>query len=126
MARIDDDYWRDTHSVIRPGGARPGELRQLAKERVSAHWALDIRDYTDKGERQVGFIPRPLRPPKGRLLPMPDASVHILMGRMDAIDRELGLPFGWVFLMTHGHWVKAEIGQAIATGLRELRVRPPA
>jgi hypothetical protein len=27
--------------------------------------------------------------------------------------------------MTHGHWVEAEIGQAIATGLREQRVRLP-
>jgi hypothetical protein len=68
-------------------------------------------------EREVGFIPRPLRPPKDRLLPTPDTSVHILM------DRMLGLPFGWFFLMTHGHWVEAEIGQAVAAGLREQRVR---
>ena len=27
MSRIDDDYWRDTRSVIRPDGARLGELR---------------------------------------------------------------------------------------------------
>jgi hypothetical protein len=98
-ARIDDDYWRDTHSVIRPDGARPGELRQLAKERVSARWAPRYSGLHRQGRAA------------GRL--------H------DAIDRELGLPFGWVFLVTHGHWVKAEIGQAIATGLRELRVRLP-
>ena len=101
------------------------EQSSASAQRVSAHWALDIRDYTDKGEREVGFIPRPLRPPRERLLPMPGASVHILMDRIDAIDRELGLPLGWVFLMTHGHWVEAEIGQAIATGLREQRVRLP-
>ena len=45
----------------------------------------------------------------------PDASVHLLMDRIEAIDRELGLPFGWFFLMTHGHWVDPEVGQAIAT-----------
>lgn len=27
VARIDDDYWRDTRSVIRPDGTRIGELR---------------------------------------------------------------------------------------------------
>ena len=32
-------------------------------QRVFAHWALDIRDYTHESEREVGFIPRPLRPP---------------------------------------------------------------
>ena len=101
------------------------EQSSAGAQRVFAHWALDIRDYTHKGEREVGFIPRPLRPPKDRLLPMPDASVHILMDRIEAIDRELGLPFGWFFLMTHGHWVEAEIGQAVAAGLREQRVRLP-
>jgi hypothetical protein len=32
---------------------------------------------------------------------------------------------GWFFLMTRGHSVEAEIGQAIAAGLREQRVRLP-
>ena len=43
--------------------------------------------------------------------------------RVFAIDRELGLPFSWFFLMTHGHWVEPEIGQTVAAGLREQRVR---
>ncbi len=101
------------------------EQSSAGAQRVFAHWALDIRDYTYKGEREVGFIPRPLRPPKDRLLPIANASVHTLMDRVEAIDRELGLPFGWFFLMTHGHWVEAEIGQAVAAGLREQRVRLP-
>ena len=101
------------------------EQSSAGAQRVFAHWALDIRDYTHKEEREVGFIPRPLRPPKDRLLPTPDTSVHILMDRIEAIDRELGLPFGWFFLMTHGHWVEVEIGQAVAAGLREQRVRLP-
>ena len=53
--------------------------------RVFAHWALDIRDNTHNGEPEVGFIPRPLRPPKDRLLPMPDVSLHILMDRIEAV-----------------------------------------
>ncbi len=94
-------------------------------QRVFAHWALDIRDYTHKGEREVGFIPRPLRPPKERLLMTPDASVHFLMERIEAVDREIGLPFGWFFLMTHGHWVDPDVGLAIAQGLKAQRVRLP-
>src|ERR1700694_2701496 len=45
VARIDDDYWRDTRSVIRPDGTRIGELRpwmtgELAKNDgdVDALW----------------------------------------------------------------------------------------
>jgi len=118
MARIDDD-WRNTRSVMRPDGTRLGELRPWT-HRVFAHWALDIHD-TYQGEREIGFIPRPLRPPKQRLLPMPDASVD----RTEAVDREIGLPFGWFFLMTHGHWGDPDVGLAIAAGLRAQRVRLP-
>ena len=82
-------------------------------------------DAVEKGEREVGFIPRPLRPPKERLLMTPDASVHFLMERIEAVDREIGLPVGWFFLMTHGHWVDPDVGLAIAQGLKAQRVRLP-
>lgn len=92
--------------------------------RVYEHWALDIRDYEHKGERELAFIPRPLRLPEERL-EAGDASVHILMDRIEAIDREMGLPFAWFFLMTHGNKVSPEVGETIAQGLREARVRLP-
>jgi hypothetical protein len=104
------------------------EQSSASAQRVSADLGaryLGLHRITRQEKREVGFIPRPLRPPGERLLPMPEASVHILMDRIDAIDRERGLPFCWVFLMTHGHWVEAEIGQAIATGLREQCGRLP-
>jgi hypothetical protein len=77
----------------------PRELRffqdwedsRASAHRVFAHWALHIRDDTYQGECEIGFIPRPLRPPQDRLRPMPDASIHLLMDRTDAIGRELGL-----------------------------------
>lgn len=47
------------------------------------------------------------------------------MDRIEAIDCEVGLPFGWFFLMTHGHCVEPEVGDAIAAGLRDARVRLP-
>lgn len=28
IAQIDDDYWRDTRSILRPDGSRVGELRR--------------------------------------------------------------------------------------------------
>ncbi|MEY9365229.1 hypothetical protein ABH994_008008 [Bradyrhizobium yuanmingense] len=92
---------------------------------VFEHWALDVRDYTHKGEREVGFIPRPLKHPKERLLMASDVSVHLLMDRIEAVDSEVGLSFGWFFLMTHGHWVDPDIGLAIAQGLKAQRVRLP-
>ena len=89
--------------------------------------------------------PRPLQPPQERLLSTlsadntadrfvrllsadnttPDALVLLLIDRIDAVDREVGLPFGWFFLMTHGHWVDPDVGLAIAKGLKAQRVRLP-
>lgn len=92
-------------------------------QRVFTRWALDLRDDTHKGERDVAFIPRPLRTPQERLLMTPETSVHQLMDRIEAVDREVGVPFGWFFLMTHGNWVDPDVGLAIAQGLTAQRVR---
>jgi len=82
-------------------------------------------DYTHKGEREVSFIPRPLKMRRDRLLMTPELSVYLLMDRIEAIDREIALPFGWFFLMTQGQWVEADVGLAIAQGLKAQRVRLP-
>lgn len=104
---------------------RDWEDSSARSQRVFAHWALDVRDYTHKGEREVGFILRPLRMPRERLLMRAETSVHQLMDRIEAVDSEVGLPFGWFFLMTHGHWVEADVGLTIAEGLKAQRVRLP-
>lgn len=92
--------------------------------RVFEHWALDIKDYEHNGQREIGFITRPFRLPAEKL-EVGELSVHLLMDRIEAIDREVGLPFAWFFLMTHGNRVEPEVGEAIAQGLREARVRLP-
>lgn len=93
--------------------------------RIFDHWAFDIHDLEDRGQkREIGFIPRPLKMPAGKL-PLEDSSVHRLMERIEAIDAEVGLPFAWFFLMTHGHWVDPDVGDAIADGLRAGSVRLP-
>lgn len=96
-----------------------------ASARIFEHWAFDIHDKEHRGQRQLGFIPRPLIMPANRLLVDEDVSVHRLMERVKAIDAEIGLPFAWFFLMTHGHWVDPDVGDAIAAGLRAGRVRLP-
>ncbi len=104
---------------------RDWEASSAEAQRVFEHWALDVRDYVYRGQRELGFIPRPLKMPKERLLMTPELSVHMLMDRIEAIDSEVGLQFGWFLLMTHGHWVDPDVGHAIAEGLRKQRVRLP-
>lgn len=47
------------------------------------------------------------------------------MDRVETIDRGVGAPFGWFFLMTHGKRVEPEVGQAVIKGIRDERVRLP-
>ncbi|MCO5073810.1 MAG: hypothetical protein M9944_21665 [Rhizobiaceae bacterium] len=101
------------------------ERSSAATARIFDHWAFDISDYEERGQRQLSFIPRPLKMPAERLLADEDVSVHRLMERIEAIDAEVSLPFAWFFLMTHGHWVDPDVGEAIAEGLRAGRVSLP-
>lgn len=101
------------------------EASSASVSRVFSHWALEVRDYEHGGQRELGFIPRPLRVPRERLTATEGTSVQILMDRIEEIDREVGLPFGWFFLMTHGNWVDPDVGHAITQGLKAQRVRLP-
>jgi hypothetical protein len=101
------------------------ERSSACVHRIFAHWASDIHDLEQRGRRELGFIPRPLKSPAERLLAEDGVSVHRLMERIEAIDVEVGLPFAWFFLMTHGHWLDPDVGHAIAAGLRTGRVRLP-
>ncbi|MER9273610.1 hypothetical protein [Mesorhizobium sp. M0643] len=101
------------------------ERSSASSDRLFAHWAFDIKDFEDHGRRQLNFIPRPLKMPAERLLVDESVSVHRLMESIEAIDAEMDLPFAWFFLMTHGHWVDPDVGDAIAGGLRAGRVRLP-
>lgn len=47
------------------------------------------------------------------------------MDRIEAIDRKIGVPFGWFFLMTHANWVDPDVGDEIVKGLKAQRVRLP-
>lgn len=101
------------------------ERSSAAADRIFAHWAFDIHDFEERGRREIGFIPRPLKMPAGKLALEAGISVHRLMELTEAIDAEIGLPFAWFFLMTHGHWVDPDVGHTIANGLRAGRVRLP-
>lgn len=101
------------------------ERSSASAPRIFEHWAFDIRDYQDQGRRELSFIPRPLKAPAERLLVKDGVSIHRLMERVESIDAEVGLPFAWFFLMTHGHWIDPDVGEAIVDGLRAGCVRLP-
>jgi hypothetical protein len=66
---------------------RENRFFQDWEESSASAQRVDIYDYDDKGTREVGFVPRPLHLPEEKL-GVGDASVHFLMDRVEAIDRE--------------------------------------
>ncbi|MGX5806326.1 hypothetical protein ACWGS9_35065, partial [Bradyrhizobium sp. Arg314] len=89
------------------------ERSSASVHRIFEHWAFDIHDVEGYGQqREIGFIPRPLKMPTERLLLQENFSVHRLMQRIEAVDAAVGLRFAWFFLMTHGYWVDPDIGDA--------------
>jgi hypothetical protein len=101
------------------------ERSSASTARIFEHWAFDISDCEERGQRELSFIPRPLKMPVERLLVEEGVSVHRLMECIEAVDAEVGQPFAWFFLMAHGHWVNSDVGHAIAAGLRAERVLLP-
>lgn len=108
----------------RTGSSRTGRNRVLPASACSHTGRSTFTTMTTKARARSGFVTRPLRLPAERL-EAGEASVHVLMDRIEAIDREMGLPFAWFFLMTHGNRVSSEVGETIARGLREQRVVLP-
>ena len=68
-----DAYLGNRASLQRLHATRSPEA---SAERVYDHWALDIRDCDYRGEREVGFIPRPRRFLSERLLADPSPSAR--------------------------------------------------
>jgi len=99
-------------------------LQTEGKDLASTRTGRSTFTTTTTKARARGFAPRPLHLPEEKL-GVGDASVYCLMDRVEAIDCEVGVPFGWSFLVTHGNRVEPEVGQAIVKGLRDERVILP-
>ena len=77
--------------------------------RLCNHWILDLTDWTDaKGERTLTLIPQWAF---NRPLAKVDASKgsdYEFYGRLQKLDRRVGVTFGWFFYALHGNRVKGD------------------
>lgn len=81
---------------------------------LCAHWALQISDYTSPaGERSMSLIPLWTHTRKIAALTKPPKSDYELYGKLEAIDRRVGVPFAWYFYMLHGNLVRDWAGERV-------------
>lgn len=78
------------------------------------HWMLDVQDRTDgKGERFLNYTPAWTTTLKLAKIPGNQGSAYEVFGKLEALDKRVGVPFAWFFFMLHGNRVKDAAGHKV-------------
>lgn len=86
----------------------------LEGHRLCDSWAMDLTDYTSpQGERSMSLIPLWAHTKKIAAIERRPKSDYELFGKLESLDRRLGVPFGWYFYMLHGNLVPGWAGEVI-------------
>ncbi|MEY2117148.1 hypothetical protein [Rhodanobacter sp. FW106-PBR-R2A-1-13] len=85
-----------------------------SKHRLCDHWVFDLTDWTDaSGRREMSLIPMWAF---NRPLAKVDAGKgcdHEFYGRLQKLERRVGVPFSWFFYMLHGNRIEAAAGDRV-------------
>lgn len=82
--------------------------------RFCDHWALQTSDYTSPaGERDMSVVPLWTHARKMAAIKSAPKSHYELFGKLEAIDRRVGVPFAWYFYMLHGDLVGSWAGELV-------------
>ncbi len=85
-----------------------------AGHRFCDHWALQTSDYTSpEGERSMSVVPLWTHTRKMAAIERAPKSAYELFGKLEAIDRRVGVPFGWYFYMLHGNLISSWAGERV-------------
>lgn len=82
--------------------------------RLCESWAMQLEDYTSpKGERDMALVPLWTHKRTMAKIARRPPSDYTLFGKLQSIDRRVGVPFAWFFYMLHGNLVDTWAGEAI-------------
>ena len=95
--------------------------------RLCRHWALQLSDYTSPaGERSMMLIPLwTFERQLAEVARKGAGSVHALYGKLETLDRRVGVPWGWYFYMLHGNRVKDWAGREVLDAAEAGRIVLP-
>lgn len=86
----------------------------LKGHRICHNWAMDLSDYTaPDGERSMGLIPMWTHTKKIAAIERRPKSDYELFGKLESLDRRVGVPFAWFFYMLHGNLIRDWTGEVI-------------
>lgn len=88
--------------------------------RLCESWAMQLTDYTSpKGQRDMELIPLWTHQRTMAKITRRPPSDYTLFGKLQSIDRRVGVPFAWYFYMLHGNIVDTWVGEAILNAAEE-------
>lgn len=95
--------------------------------RACDHWTFRVSDWTDAkdGERYLSFVPQWNLTRKLAKLERCPPSDYELFGKLEAMDRRVGVPFAWYFYMLHGNRVRDWAGKAVLRAAEAGRIVLP-
>jgi len=93
--------------------------------RLCDHWVLEIFDHEHPAiGRSIGFVPAWTHLGELKRVERPPTTPAHLAKRLKALDRRVGVPFGWYFFMLHGNllkdWVGRDMLHAVDAGIVTL------
>lgn len=95
--------------------------------RLCQHWIMQLSDWTNPktAERDVSLIPAWTFSKKLAKVQASKGDVYAFYGKLQTLDRRVGVPFGWYFYMLHGNKVGDAAGnRAIEAAEQGLIVMP--
>ncbi len=95
--------------------------------RLCEHWIMDTSDWTDPktSERFVDLVPAWTFSKPVAKVDAHKGDAYTFYGKLQTLDRRVGVPFGWYFYMLHGNKVKDDAGhRAIKAAEEGLIVMP--
>ena len=116
-----------SHAQLDPGFDRyPHRARRLFKDwaassagrsgaRLCDHWVMQLEDWTNPktGVRDMQLIPVWTFGKKLAEVQSKKGDVHTFYGKLQTLDRRVGVPFGWYFYMLHGNRVTDGAGHRV-------------
>lgn len=112
--RLDPGWEQWPHKTRRMFGDWEVSSAGRSGARMCRSWAAQVSDYTDaQGQRWLGYIPLWTHARKLAKIDATKGSAYELFGKLEKLDRLVGVPFAWYFYMLHGNLVLDDAGHRI-------------
>jgi len=106
-AQIDPDFDRFPHKARRLFNDWAASSAGRSGARLCDHWVMQFSDWTNPktGDRGMDLIPAWTFGKKLAEVLANKGDVYSFFGKLQTLDRRVGVPFGWYFYMLHGNRV---------------------